>query len=84
MQTDVDRDALMQRVRDAIEDAGLYEPSDELVEAIYEQAVRPLAVIVGRFVAVHGSDAIAGASMELAQQCAFRQITTYDPWAEEA
>lgn len=31
-----------QRIKDALEDAGLYSPDPDLVEAIYEDAVRPM------------------------------------------
>jgi hypothetical protein len=36
------RDALIQRLTDAFEDAGLYRPDRDMVEGIYGDAVEPL------------------------------------------
>jgi hypothetical protein len=38
----MEREALIQRLIDAFEDAGLYDPDPGMVEAIYEDAVEPL------------------------------------------
>jgi hypothetical protein len=36
------RGALLQRLYDAFEDAGLYSPDRDMVEGVYEDAVEPL------------------------------------------
>jgi hypothetical protein len=36
------RDALIERLRDAFEDQGMYAPAPEIVEGVYEDAVEPL------------------------------------------
>jgi hypothetical protein len=42
MPDQAERGALIQRLYDAIEDAGLYSPDRDMVEGIYEDAVEPL------------------------------------------
>jgi hypothetical protein len=36
------REALIERLRDAFEDQGMYAPAPEIVEGVYEDAVEPL------------------------------------------
>jgi hypothetical protein len=39
---DFHRDALIQKLYDAFEDAGIYSPDYDMVEGVYEDAVEPL------------------------------------------